>query len=298
MPSRLPNRAPVRADDAANRAFARHMMGLALLTPEREQTLARRWRRDRDEAALHGIVLAYGRLVLGHAARFRRFGLPVEDLVQEGNLALLLAADRFEPDRGVRFSTYAQWWIRAAMQEYVLRNWSIVRTGTTTMQKSLFFKLRSIRARIDQSGGARDPAVERERLATQLGIDVAEVESMEVVLAGRDRSINEPAKDGERERQETIADSRPLPEDVVAHAEIERLAHRSIEQALAGLSERERRIVVARRLRENGETLDSLGRDLGISKERVRQLEKRALGKLHTVLTATIRDAKDVLFAG
>lgn len=288
---------PSRIDDTANRAFARHMMGVALLTPEREQALARRWRQHRDETALHELVLAYGRLVLGHAARFRRYGLPVEDLVQEGNLALLQAADRFEPDRGVRFSTYAQWWIRAAMQEFVLRNWSIVRTGTTTMQKSLFFKLRSLRARIEQGGRMSDPSAERDLLAKRLGIDVAEVESMEVVLAGRDRSIHEPAKDGERERQETLADSRPLPEDVVAHVEIERLAHRSIERALAGLSERERRIVVARRLCEDGATLDALGRDLGISKERVRQLEKRALDKLRACLAAMIVNPEDVLFA-
>lgn len=271
-------------------------MAIELLTPERELALATRWREARDEAALHALVLAYGRLVLGHAARFRRYGLPVEDLVQEGQVALLQAAERFDPSRGVRFVTYAQWWIRAAMQEFILRNWSIVRTGSTTTQKSLFFKLRSLRARILRDDGDGDTSAQLARLATALGVDAAEVEAMNIVLAGRDRSLNEPGGgDGERERQETLADVRPTPEDIVTHIEIQNRVARTIEDALAALNERERHIIVARCLDESGTTLDALGRTLGISKERVRQLEKRALDKIRTRLDAENGDPRDLL---
>jgi len=270
-------------------------MAIDLLTPERELALATRWRDQRDERALHGLVLAYGRLVLGHAAKFRRYGLPVEDLVQEGQVALLQAADRFDPTRGVRFVTYAQWWIRAAMQEFILRNWSIVRTGTTTTQKSLFFKLRALRAQILRDGGDGDTGEQLARLAAALGVDASEVEAMNIVIAGRDRSLNEPSADGERERQETLADARPSPEDIVSHIEIQRTVARTIDDALAGLNERERRIVVARCLDEDGTTLDALGRTLGISKERVRQLEKRALDKIRTRLDAETVDPRDLL---
>ncbi|MGE3935046.1 MAG: RNA polymerase factor sigma-32 [Rhodospirillaceae bacterium] len=281
--------------DVANRRLARQLMAMDLLTPERELALATRWREARDEAALHALVLAYGRLVLGHAARFRRYGLPVEDLVQEGQVALLQAAERFDPSRGVRFVTYAQWWIRAAMQEFILRNWSIVRTGSTTTQKSLFFKLRSLRAQILRDGSDGDTSEQMARLAAALGVDAADVEAMNIVLAGRDRSLNEPGGAGERERQETLADVRPTPEDIVTHIEIQNRVTRTIEDALAALNERERHIIVARCLDESGTTLDALGRTLGISKERVRQLEKRALDKIRTRLDAESGDPRDLL---
>jgi RNA polymerase sigma-32 factor len=288
----MQRRAPA---EAANRRLARRLMAIDLLSPERERALATRWRDQRDEAALHALVLAYGRLVLGHAARFRRYGLPVEDLVQEGHVALLQAAERFDPSRGVRFVTYAQWWIRAAMQEFILRNWSIVRTGTTTTQKSLFFKLRSLRAQILRDGSDAESRDALARLAAALGVDASDVEAMNIVLAGRDRSLNEPGADGERERQETLADARPSPEDVVMHIEIQDTVARTLDGALAALNERERRIIVARCLDENGTTLDALGRALGISKERVRQLEKRALDKIRTQLDADVCDPRDLL---
>jgi RNA polymerase sigma factor (sigma-70 family) len=142
-----------------NREFIRGSMSAALLTREREQDLARRWRGEGDEAALHELVLAYMRLVISTATRFRNYGLPMSDLVQEGAVGLMQAAARFEPERGVRFSTYAAWWIRSAMQDFILRNWSVVRTGTTAAQKALFFNLRRLRAKLEDGGGALDDRI-------------------------------------------------------------------------------------------------------------------------------------------
>ena len=160
----------------ANLTFIKASMKEPLLTRDHEFELAHRWRTAGDTAALHELVRAYTRLVVSIAARFRHYGLPVGDLVQEGNVGLMQAAARFEPDRGVRFSTYAAWWIRSAMQDYVLRNWSIVRTGTTAAQKSLFFNLRRLRARIEESSGAPLTDAGRRKIASELHVDLAEVE--------------------------------------------------------------------------------------------------------------------------
>src|SRR5690606_3118596 len=154
----------------ASASFIRSAMATPLLTREREHELALRWREDEDEAALHELVRAYARLVAGMAARFRNYGLPSGDLLQEGNVGLLQAAARFEPERGVRFSTYATWWVRSAMQDYILRNWSIVRTGTTSAQKSLFFNLRRLRARIEGETGAPLDGTGRARIANELRV--------------------------------------------------------------------------------------------------------------------------------
>src|SRR3954466_8425422 len=168
----------------ANQRLIRESMNAPLLTRQHELDLARRWRYQSDERALHELIKSYMRLVISTASRFRNYGLPLSDLVQEGVVGLMQAAARFEPERDVRFSTYAAWWIRSAMQDYILRNWSIVRTGTTAAQKSLFFNLRRLRARIeDASGsGALTPAG-RQKIADELRVEVAEVESMEMRLA-------------------------------------------------------------------------------------------------------------------
>src|SRR4051812_26875392 len=177
----------------ANLNFIKASMKEPLLTRDHEFDLARRWRENDDTEALHELVRAYTRLVGATASRFRNYGLPMGDLVQEGSVGLMQAAARFEPHREVRFSTYAAWWIRSAMQDYILRNWSIVRTGTTAAQKSLFFNLRRLRARIeDASGsGALTPAG-RQKIADELRVEVAEVESMEMRLASADQSLNAP----------------------------------------------------------------------------------------------------------
>ena len=273
------------ASFTVNREFIRESMSTALLSRERELWLARLWRDEGDEAALHELVMAYMRLVISTAARFRNYGLPMSDLVQEGATGLMQAAARFEPEREVRFSTYAAWWIRSAMQDYILRNWSVVRTGTTAAQKALFFNLRRLRAKIgDGSGGPLDEAG-RAFIASELSVNIDEVEAMEMRLAGGDQSLNATiSPTGEDEWQDFLADERPTPEETVMFARDSRTRSIWLAQALAELTDREQTIIKERRLRDDARTLEELGRDLGISKERVRQIEHRALEKLKVSL--------------
>ncbi|MCK5275511.1 MAG: sigma-70 family RNA polymerase sigma factor, partial [Alphaproteobacteria bacterium] len=174
----------------ANLDYIKASMKEPLLEREYEFELARLWREGDDEVALHKLVRSYMRLVVSTAGRFRNYGLPMGDLVQEGNVGLMQAAARFEPAREVRFSTYATWWIRSAMQDYVLRNWSIVRTGTTAAQKSLFFNFRRLRARIEDATGSRLGDEGRKTIASQLKVNITEVESMETRLGAHDQSLN------------------------------------------------------------------------------------------------------------
>ena len=265
----------------ANLTFIKASMKEPLLTRDHEFELAHRWRTAGDTAALHELVRAYTRLVVSIAARFRHYGLPVGDLVQEGNVGLMQAAARFEPDRGVRFSTYAAWWIRSAMQDYVLRNWSIVRTGTTAAQKSLFFNLRRLRARIEESSGAPLTDAGRRKIASELHVELAEVELKDMRLGAADQSLNAPVGDSsEDDWQDFLPDRRPNPEEVVTSTRDGEIRSRWLAEAMGELSSRERAIIRQRRLQEEGATLEELGRELGVSKERVRQLEHRALVKL------------------
>ena len=269
----------------ANREYIDRSMNAAFLTREGEQDLARRWRDDRDEAALHRLVSAHGRLVVKLAARFRHYGLPMSDLVQEGNVGLLEAAARFEPEREVRFSTYAAWWIRATMQDFVMRNWSIVRTGTTAAHKALFFNLRRLRAKHanDIDGWLDDEA--RGRIADELRVRPEDVDTMEMRLACADQSLNAGVGEtGEDEWQDLLADDRPSPEDETQENHDAAVRSRWLAAALAELDPREHAIVEERRLREDAVTLCELGKRLGISKERVRQIEHRALAKLRDAL--------------
>lgn len=272
------------ATQRANLGFIKASMRVPLLTREREFDLARRWREAGDTAALHELVRAYTRLVIATAGRFRHYGLPLGDLVQEGNVGLLQAAARFEPAREVRFSTYATWWIRSAMQDYVLRNWSIVRTGSTAAQKSLFFNLRRLRARIGEQSGAPLGDAGYRRIAAVLGVERAEVERMDLRLSAVDHSLNGPVGDGDEDWQNFIADARPSPEQAAIALADGATRTRWLAEALASLTPRERWIISARRLSEDGVTLEELGRILGVSKERVRQLEHRALLKLRCAL--------------
>jgi RNA polymerase sigma-32 factor len=265
----------------ANLAFIRSSMEAPLLTRDHEFDLARRWREQMNEAALHELILSYTRLVIATASRFRNYGLPMGDLVQEGNVGLMQAAARFEPERDVRFSTYAAWWIRSAMQDYILRNWSIVRTGTTAAQKSLFFNLRRLRARIEKASGGVMTPEGRASIAETLDVSLAEVEAMEARLSGADQSLNAPVgEEGEEEWQNSLADNRPGPEEVVIGLRDAATRSRWLNEALSELTQRERTIIDQRRLREEAATLEELGRELGVSKERVRQLEHRAMQKL------------------
>ena len=278
----------------ANLGFIKASMQAPLLTRNREFELARRWRSEGDEAALHELVRCYTRLVIATASRFRSYGLPVGDLVQEGNVGLMQAAARFEPERDVRFSTYAAWWIRSAMQDYVLRNWSIVRTGTTAAQKSLFFNLRRLRARVADGPGAPLSDAGRRKIAETLKVDVGEVETMDLRLNATDQSLNASIGEGQEDWQELLADRRPSPEDVVMGARDGARRARWLAEAFSELSPRERRIIGARRLSEEGATLEELGRVLGVSKERVRQLESRALLKLRDAMRRRTQRLSDL----
>ena len=283
----------------ANLTFIKASMKEPLLTRDHEFELAHRWRTAGDTAALHELVRAYTRLVVSIAARFRHYGLPVGDLVQEGNVGLMQAAARFEPDRGVRFSTYAAWWIRSAMQDYVLRNWSIVRTGTTAAQKSLFFNLRRLRARIEESSGAPLTDAGRRKIANELHVELAEVELMDMRLGAADQSLNAPVGDSsEDDWQDFLPDRRPNPEEVVTSTRDGEIRSRWLAEAMGELSSRERAIIRQRRLQEEGATLEELGRELGVSKERVRQLEHRALVKLRQSIRRRTESPADLFGDG
>jgi RNA polymerase sigma-32 factor len=271
----------------ANRSIVNAAMRAPYLERDEEFELARRWREDRDQAALDRLTAAHMRLVIAIAARFRSFGLPLNDLIQEGHIGLLEAAARFEPEREVRFSTYATWWIRAAIQDYVLRNWSIVRGGTSSSQKALFFNLRKLRARLARKAELRHD-IHRE-IAALMGVSTDSVALMDSRLSGPDMSLNAPlheADGGTDDRQDFLVDAEPLPDEAVGESmDAERRAE-WLRKAMSVLSERELRIVRERRLREDSATLESLGESLGISKERVRQIEGRALAKLrHELLS-------------
>jgi RNA polymerase sigma-32 factor len=275
----------------ADRQYLRTAMKVALLEPAHEADLARRWREQDDEAALHELTTAYMRLVIAMASKFRHYGLPMADLVSEGNVGLMQAAARFEPEREVRFSTYASWWIRSAIQDYVLRNWSIVRTGTTSAQKSLFFNLRRLRARIADTGDGIMTPENREWVATHLGVPVRDVETMASRLSGADRSLNAPmSADGDAEWQDLIADESAIPEQSVMARHDAEKRRVWIAEAMKSLNPREIDIVTRRRLSDEPMTLEALGADLGVSKERVRQIEHQALSKLRKALERIVGD--------
>jgi RNA polymerase sigma-32 factor len=271
----------------------RQLVTAAMTAPflgrEEERALAARWRDERDERALHELARAHMRLVIALAVRFRHYGLPVADLIQEGHVGLLEAAARFEPEREVRFSTYATWWIRASMQDYILHNWSIVRGGTSSAQKALFFNLRRLRAKLSRSGEDQSNLTVFSEIAKALGVARADVELMDARMSGPDISLNAPLVESDSslpaERVEFLVDDKPLPDETVGLAiDTDRRAD-WLKDALTSLSEREQRILRERRLVEDAATLESLGDTLGISKERVRQIESRAMEKLRRALT-------------
>jgi RNA polymerase sigma-32 factor len=270
----------------SRREFVRAAMQAPYLEREEEHDLAVRWRDGKDQAALHRLTSAHMRLVIAVAARFRNFGLPMSDLIQEGHVGLLEAAARFEPDREVRFSTYATWWIRASIQDYILRNWSIVRGGTSSSQKALFFNLRRLRARLAQTTDQRPRVVIHAEIAKAIGVSTADVEMMDSRLSGPDASLNAPIREdeGSADRQDFLVDKVPLPDEIVGETIDTERRLTWLRSALKVLNERELMIVKQRRLQEDGATLESLGASLGISKERVRQIENRALEKLKAAL--------------
>lgn len=248
-----------------------------LLDAAEEKALVARWTAGREQAALDAIVAAHRPLVLKIASRYRAHGLPLGDLIQEGHIGLLEAAHRFDPRRGVRFATYAQWWIKSAVQEFVLRNGSAVRAVTSSRQKSLLFAL----ARLAAGGATADRAY----LARRYGVSLAAVDRMTLRVGARDQSLDSALVPGSDLRLiDAIADDAPGPEEIALAADEARQRAGRVAAALAALPERERRIVAERHLGEESPLLREIGRRLGVSKERVRQLEKRALARLRRLL--------------
>ncbi len=273
--------------DQHTRRFVRASMAEELLDASTETALALAWRDQRDEAALHRLITAYARLAVSFAGRFRRYDVPYDDLIQQGNLGLMRAAEKFDPGNGARFSTYAAWWIRASMQDYVMRNWSLVRTGTNAHQKKLFFHLRRALQREEERGRQGEGALST-RLARELQVPEEQVELMMGRMAGPDLSLDAPQSSDEEGRAwvEVLEDDSADPEETVLERLEIRQRRRALYSAVAELPERERRIVTARHLQDDPVTLSELGAAMGISKERVRQLEERALGRLGKAMRA------------
>ncbi|WP_417256556.1 RNA polymerase factor sigma-32 [Celeribacter halophilus] len=275
---------------ASDNALPRRAMKAEMLDLETEQALARAWRDHGDEAALHRLVTAYMRLAISMAAKFKRYGAPMSDLIQEAGLGLMKAAEKFDPDRGVRFSTYAVWWIKASIQDYVMRNWSLVRTGSTSAQKSLFFNMRRVQARLEREASAQGEALDHDQLlqmiAMDLGVPLRDVEVMDGRLSGSDFSLNaqQSGEDEGREWIDTLADESATTAEMVGEAHDQAQLKTWIFEAMDHLSERERFIVKSRKLTDEPRTLESLGDELSLSKERVRQLEAAALQKMRISL--------------
>jgi RNA polymerase sigma-32 factor len=273
--------------DKAKRAMIRAAMKAPYLDRGEEHELALRWKQHRDQDAMHRITTAHMRLVISMAMKFRYFGLSMGDLIQEGHVGLLEAAARFEPERDVRFSTYATWWIRASMQDYILRNWSIVRGGTSSAQKALFFNLRRLRAKLAQGPETMSGTAIYKEISTALGVSEADVAMMDSRLSGPDTSLNAPLVDdggSSADRMDFLVSDAPLPDEIVGETIDDERRSGWLRNALGVLNEREMRIIAERRLQDEGATLEALGETLGISKERVRQIESRALEKLKSAL--------------
>lgn len=282
-------------------SLSRAAMSAELLDAETERALALAWRDHRDEAALHRLIHAYMRLAISVAARFKRYGAPMNELIQEAGLGLMKAADKFDPDRGVRFSTYAVWWIKASVQDYVMRNWSMVRTGSTSSQKALFFNMRRVQAQVEREAQQRGETLDRDQLlqmiATEVGVPLHDVEMMDGRLSGSDYSLNATQSSDEEGREwiETLEDDGPQSDAIVEHAHDTAQLRGWLVGAMGALTDREQFIIRERKLRDDARTLESLGAELGLSKERIRQLEVAAFKKMRAHLEGQSREVAQLL---
>lgn len=273
-------------------SYLKSIQTYAPLTFEDEQKLARAWAKKKDPRALDKLMQSYLRLVVKVALSFRGYGLPVEELIQEGNIGLMHAINRFEPDKGFRLSTYAMWWIKAQIQEYILNNWSMVKIGTSSTQKKLFFNLRRLRNQAVHGTKQHLDDSNVADIAAKLGVSKADVITMDQRLRHGDESLNVTLGDddgeGGNEWQDFLVEKRPNQEEVYGRIQLSRENKRKLEEAIGLLNDRERAIFVARRLQDEGNTptLEELSSNFGISRERVRQLEERAFKKVQQHLVA------------
>lgn len=284
---------PVVSSESSLSRYLQEIRKFPMLEPDEEYMLAKRWREHEDTQAAHRLVTSHLRLVAKIAMGYRGYGLPVSELISEGNVGMMQAVKRFEPDRGFRLATYAMWWIRAAIQEYILHSWSLVKMGTTAAQKKLFFNLRKLKGQMQAIDDGDLPAEVVTKIATTLDVPEADVVSMNQRLAASDHSLNAPLRiDGEGEWQDWLVDERESQE--IRLGEEQELGKRKalLATAMKGLNERERHILVERRLRDEPTTLEDLSQHYGISRERVRQIEVRAFEKLQKAIKSAAEAQK------
>jgi len=275
------SRVPVLASESGLSAYMAEIKKFPLLEPEEEFMLAHRFADHGDTQAAHKLVTSHLRLVAKIAMGYRFYGLPVSDLISEGNVGLMRAVKKFEPDRGFRLATYAMWWIKAAINEYVLNSWSLVKVGTVAAQKKLFFNLRKLKAKLGVYEEGDIPLEAARTIAKRLNVTTQEVVDMNRRLSRSDASLNQMvAEDGDTERQDLLVDDKPSQETVLMEKQDRKLGANLLREALTTLTERERRIIEERRLVDNPRTLEEIGAEYGISRERVRQIENRAFAKL------------------
>jgi RNA polymerase sigma-32 factor len=263
-----------------------------MLTKDEEFMLAKRWREHEDPEAAHKLVTSHLRLVAKIAMGYRGYGLPIGEVISEGNVGLMQAVKKFDPDKGFRLATYAMWWIRASIQEYILRSWSLVKMGTTAAQKKLFFNLRKAKSEISalEEGDLRPDQVRQ--IATKLGVLDEEVISMNRRLAGPDASLNAPLRsDSESEWQDWLADEGAVSQEAqLADSEERGIRMALLDEAMTELTDRERHILTERRLKDDPTTLEELAAQYGVSRERVRQIEVRAFEKLQKAMRAAAEE--------
>ena len=284
--SNVPATVPALSGEASLNRYLAEIRKFPLLTAEQEYMLAKRYQEHQDSAAAAQLVTSHLRLVAKIAMGFRGYGLPVSELISEGNIGLMQGVKKFDPDRGFRLATYAMWWIRASIQEFILRSWSLVKMGTTASQKKLFFNLRRMKNNLEAfEDGDLKPA-DVTKIATDLGVSEDDVVSMNRRMAmGGDTSLNVPmGEDGDSQWQDLLGDEGPLQDERVAEAQERNMRHDLLNEALGSLNDRERHILTERRLTDDPKTLEDLSQEYGVSRERVRQIEVRAFEKLQKAM--------------
>lgn len=294
MTSNLPATIPALGPDASLNRYLSEIRKFPLLAPEEEYMLAKRWQEHQDPAAATKLVTSHLRLVAKIAMGYRGYGLPVAELIAEGNIGLMQGVKKFEPERGFRLATYAMWWIKASMQEYILRSWSLVKIGTTAAQKKLFFNLRRMKGKLAAIEDGDMHPDDVKKIATDLGVTEDEVVSMNRRMAkGGDTSLNAPLReDGEGEWQDWLADEGPTQDTLVADKQEADIRHELLREAMHALTDRERHILTQRRLVDEPQTLEDLSQEYGISRERVRQIEVRAFEKLQKEMVRLSKDRR------
>ena len=278
---------PAAGGEAGLNRYLSEIKKFPILAPEEEYMLAKRWTEHGDTVAAAKLVNSHLRLVAKIAMGYRGYGLPVSELISEGNIGLMQGVKKFEPERGFRLATYAMWWIRASIQEFILRSWSLVKMGTTAAQKKLFFNLRRMKNQLEAfEDGDMKPA-DVAKIATDLGVTEDEVISMNRRMSmGGDTSLNAPLKDseGESQWQDFLVDNGPLQDELVADEEERQVRHNLLTQAMGALNDREKHILTERRLSDDPKTLEELSQVYSVSRERIRQIEVRAFEKLQAAL--------------